>query len=44
MNLLMWVSAMLAGFGGGVFGSFFLEAYYQRIEHNKVYDHDIEMQ
>jgi len=35
-----WIGALITGFGGGIFGAMFLEAYYQRIAHNKVHDYD----
>lgn len=41
---MIWLIATVSGFGGGIFGSMFLEAYYQRIEHNKVHDHDVGME
>ena len=35
-----WIATILTGLGSGWVGAALHEAYYQRIEHNKVYDHD----
>jgi hypothetical protein len=38
--MIMWLSCILSGFGGGVIGSFVIEAYQQRRVQELVYDHD----
>ena len=38
--MIDWISAVLAGFGGGVIGSFVIEAYQQRRAQEEVGEYD----
>ena len=38
--MITWISSVLAGFGGGVIGSFVIEAYQQRRAQNELGEFD----
>lgn len=38
--MIEWISAVLAGFGGGVIGSFVIEAYQQRRATEQMGEHE----